>query len=160
MKGSPVRVRASASIYERDRGTREAPTGASFALWTGCGQVRLSAADDRILVHDARPSSTITDRPINNAADFELALVPDRPANGSAAVRPQSRRNRRADAFTFKLEHPDGTPADPPTLKSAVPNWQVGDRIPRGPDMPALVVVGLRAVNDPVLHALLVVEAA
>jgi hypothetical protein len=30
-------------------------------------------------------------------------------------------------AFIFKLEHPDGTPADPPTLRSAVPNWQVGD---------------------------------
>jgi len=30
-------------------------------------------------------------------------------------------------AFTFKLVHPDGTPADPPTLRSAVPNWQVGD---------------------------------
>jgi hypothetical protein len=27
-------------------------------------------------------------------------------------------------AFTFKLEHPDGTPVDPPTLKSAVPNWR------------------------------------
>ena len=37
-------------------------------------------------------------------------------------------------AFTFKLEHPDGTPADPPTLRSAVPNWEIGDRIPRGPE--------------------------
>jgi hypothetical protein len=36
-------------------------------------------------------------------------------------------------AFTFKLEHPDGTPADPPTLRSAVPNWEIGDKIPRGP---------------------------
>jgi hypothetical protein len=26
--------------------------------------------------------------------------------------------------FTFRLEHDDGTPADPPTLDSAVPNWQ------------------------------------
>jgi hypothetical protein len=34
-------------------------------------------------------------------------------------------------AFTFKLEHPDGTPADPPTIRSAVPNWEIGDQIPR-----------------------------
>jgi hypothetical protein len=27
-------------------------------------------------------------------------------------------------AFTFKLEHEDGTPADPPTLHAAVPNWR------------------------------------
>jgi hypothetical protein len=33
-------------------------------------------------------------------------------------------------AFTFKLEHEDGTPADPPVLKTAVPNWNVGDTIP------------------------------
>ena len=33
-------------------------------------------------------------------------------------------------AFTFKLEHADGTPADPPTLHTAVPNWRPGDTIP------------------------------
>jgi hypothetical protein len=48
-------------------------------------------------------------------------------------------------AFTFKLEHSDGTRADPPTLRSAVPNWQVGDQIPQGPDKPALLVIGIRA---------------
>ena len=32
-------------------------------------------------------------------------------------------------AFTFKLEHEDGTPADPPVLHTAVPNWSVGDTI-------------------------------
>jgi hypothetical protein len=63
-------------------------------------------------------------------------------------------------AFTFKLEHPDGTPADPPTLRSAVPNWEIGDQIPMGQGKPAFVVVGLRAVNDPDQHALLVVETA
>jgi hypothetical protein len=36
-------------------------------------------------------------------------------------------------AFTFKLEYPDGTPADPPTLRSAVPNWEIGDKIPLAP---------------------------
>ena len=33
-------------------------------------------------------------------------------------------------AFTFKLEHEDGTPADPPVLHTAVPNWSAGDTIP------------------------------
>lgn len=52
-------------------------------------------------------------------------------------------------AFTFKLEHPDGTPADPPTLKSAVPNWEVGDQIPLGPGWPPLLLVRLRNASDP-----------
>jgi hypothetical protein len=37
-------------------------------------------------------------------------------------------------AFTFRLEFEDGTPADPPVLHTAVPNWQVGDTIPLGRD--------------------------
>jgi hypothetical protein len=44
--------------------------------------------------------------------------------------------------FTFKLEHMDGTPADPPTLHTAVPNWRAGDTIPLGHR--TLRVVGLR----------------
>ena len=35
-------------------------------------------------------------------------------------------------AFMFRLEHEDGSPADPPTLKSAVPDWHPGDTIPLG----------------------------
>jgi hypothetical protein len=31
--------------------------------------------------------------------------------------------------FSFKLENPDGTPVDPPTLRATVPNWQPGDTI-------------------------------
>jgi hypothetical protein len=34
--------------------------------------------------------------------------------------------------FTFRLEHEDGTPADPPTFHTAVPTWQAGDTIPLG----------------------------
>jgi hypothetical protein len=34
--------------------------------------------------------------------------------------------------FSFKLEQADGTPADPPSIRSAVPNWRVGDTIPLG----------------------------
>jgi hypothetical protein len=61
-------------------------------------------------------------------------------------------------AFTFKLEHPDGTPADPPTLRSAVPNWEIGDKLPFGPDKAALLVVGVRNASEPTHTALLVVE--
>jgi hypothetical protein len=32
-------------------------------------------------------------------------------------------------AFSFRLGRKDGTPADPPTLKAAVPNWGPGDLI-------------------------------
>jgi hypothetical protein len=35
-------------------------------------------------------------------------------------------------SFAFKLERKDGTPADPPTLDVAVPNWSAGDTIPLG----------------------------
>jgi hypothetical protein len=36
--------------------------------------------------------------------------------------------------FTFKLELEDGTPAEPPILQSAVPNWSAGDTISLGRD--------------------------
>jgi hypothetical protein len=35
-------------------------------------------------------------------------------------------------AFLFRLEHEDGTPADPPTSRVAVPNWRAGNTIPLG----------------------------
>jgi hypothetical protein len=57
-------------------------------------------------------------------------------------------------AFTFKLEHADGTPADPATLTTVAPSWARGDTIPLGkrtlrvvdvhdddPDAPAVLVV-------------------
>jgi len=56
-------------------------------------------------------------------------------------------------AFMFKLEYEDGTPADPPVLHTAVPNWSVGDTIPPGRDR-ALRVVEIRssaADENPVL---------
>jgi hypothetical protein len=31
--------------------------------------------------------------------------------------------------FTFKLEQPDGTPAEPPTFRAAVPDWRPGHEI-------------------------------
>jgi hypothetical protein len=35
-------------------------------------------------------------------------------------------------AFVYKLERKDGPPAEPPTLKTAVPSWRPGDVIPLG----------------------------
>jgi hypothetical protein len=35
-------------------------------------------------------------------------------------------------SFAFKLEHKDGTPAEPPVRHTAVPNWAPGDTIPLG----------------------------
>jgi hypothetical protein len=60
--------------------------------------------------------------------------------------------------FTFTLEHEDGSPADPPTFASAVPNWSPGDTIPLGGNRSLRVVEvrdGLEPDDDPVL----VVEA-
>lgn len=31
--------------------------------------------------------------------------------------------------FIFKLEQADGTPANPPSFRAAVPNWRAGDTI-------------------------------
>jgi hypothetical protein len=45
--------------------------------------------------------------------------------------------------FTFRLEQEDGTPADPPTLKAAVPNWRPGDTIALGREK------SLRVIDTP-----------
>jgi hypothetical protein len=46
-------------------------------------------------------------------------------------------------AFIYKLEHEDGTPADPPTFRSAPgTSWNAGDTIPLGAK--TLRVVGIR----------------
>jgi hypothetical protein len=58
-------------------------------------------------------------------------------------------------AFQFRLVNEDGTPAVPPTLEAAVPNWRPGDTIPLGGR--TLRVVGVR--DDDVDQApVLVVE--
>ena len=56
-------------------------------------------------------------------------------------------------AFLYRLEHEDGTPADPPTLRTAVSAWSPGDTIPLRPDR-TLRVLGVRdddADQPPVL---------
>jgi hypothetical protein len=35
-------------------------------------------------------------------------------------------------SFVYRLELEDGSPAEPPTLRAAVPNWRAGDTIPLG----------------------------
>jgi hypothetical protein len=64
-------------------------------------------------------------------------------------------------AFQFRLEHADGTPADPPTLKAAVPDWRAGDVIALGAGR-SLRVVQTRLKEDPDGDpvVVLVVEAA
>lgn len=62
------------------------------------------------------------------------------------------RENRMA--FIFRLELADGTPADPPRLGVAVPNWSAGDAIPLGRDRMLRVVDVVPARggdDDPVL---------
>lgn len=59
-------------------------------------------------------------------------------------------------AFTFKLENKGGTPADPPTLNTAVPTWRPGDTIPLGPGR-TFRVIEIRPGKD---ADVLVVESA
>jgi hypothetical protein len=61
-------------------------------------------------------------------------------------------------AFTLKLEHEDGTPADPPTFHTVVPTWHAGDTIPLGAGR-ALRVVEIRSSSEPDGNPVLVVEA-
>jgi hypothetical protein len=59
--------------------------------------------------------------------------------------------------FAFKLEREDGTPAEPPTLKTAVPNWRAGDTIPLGRDK-TLRVAEVRPTASDDDNPVLVVE--
>jgi hypothetical protein len=61
-------------------------------------------------------------------------------------------------AFLFRLEDEDGTPADPPTFRTAVPNWRPGDTIPLG--RRALRVIDVRDDDADQTPVLVVEEAA
>jgi hypothetical protein len=61
--------------------------------------------------------------------------------------------------FLFRLETADGAPAEPPTLRSAVPNWRPGDTIPLGRER-TLRVVGVRDDDADEPPALIVEEMA
>jgi hypothetical protein len=61
--------------------------------------------------------------------------------------------------FAYRLEREDGTPADPPTLRSAVSSWRPGDSIPLGRDG-TLRVTAIRPGDEPDDDPVLVVEPA
>jgi hypothetical protein len=61
-------------------------------------------------------------------------------------------------AFIFKLELADGTPANPPRLDVAVPNWSAGDTIPLGRDRTFRVIEVLPAKGDEDEPVLVVIE--
>jgi hypothetical protein len=60
-------------------------------------------------------------------------------------------------AFSFRLEDEDGAPADPPTLRTAVPDWRSGDSIPLGRGK-TLRVIEIRRGSDPDDEPVLVVK--
>jgi hypothetical protein len=60
-------------------------------------------------------------------------------------------------SFTYRVEHEDGSLAEPPTFKTAVPNWNPDDTIPLG-NSRTLRVVEIRPGPDPDGDAVLVVE--
>jgi hypothetical protein len=60
--------------------------------------------------------------------------------------------------FFFMLETADGSPAEPPRLHSAVPNWRPGDTIPFG--YKTLRVVGVRDDDDDEAPVLVVEDMA
>ena len=65
-------------------------------------------------------------------------------------------------AFTYRLEHEDGAPADPPTMRGAAGvSWQPGETVPLGGGRALRVIdtrLDERTYGDPV--CVLVVEAA
>jgi hypothetical protein len=61
--------------------------------------------------------------------------------------------------FLFRLETSAGSPAEPPSLRTAVPNWCPGDTIPLAAGR-TLRVVETRASAEPDGDATLIVEDA
>jgi hypothetical protein len=61
--------------------------------------------------------------------------------------------------FLFKLERPEGAPAEPPTLRTAVPDWRIGHTISLGKGR-SLRVVGVRHEGEDETPVLVVEDAA
>jgi hypothetical protein len=61
--------------------------------------------------------------------------------------------------FLFKLETPDGAPAEPPQFRSAVPGWGAGDAIPLGGGR-TLLVLAVREAESDELPVLIVEDVA
>jgi hypothetical protein len=62
-------------------------------------------------------------------------------------------------AITYRLEHTDGTPADPPTIRSAAGvTWRPGDTMPLGPER-VLHITEIKPATHAEEYPVLVVEA-
>jgi hypothetical protein len=61
--------------------------------------------------------------------------------------------------FLFKLQTREGAPAEPPTLRTAVPDWRAGHTIHLGKGR-SLRVVGVRDQGDEETPVLVVEDAA
>jgi hypothetical protein len=90
-----------------------------------------------------------------------LAGARDDAAAGACELEDVPAVKRKGDriTFTFMLEHEDGTPAGPPTLRTAVADWRAGDRIPLG-RKGTLRVIDVQPGSDPDVGPVLVVERA
>jgi hypothetical protein len=51
--------------------------------------------------------------------------------------------------YTFKLQNPDGTPADPPTIRLGVFRWNPGDEIQRGREKLRVIEVRHEGGDEP-----------
>jgi hypothetical protein len=60
--------------------------------------------------------------------------------------------------FQYQLLDPDGSPVDPPTLASAVPDWRVGDRVIVKPGVLEFSVVGMAVPDRDEFYGALIVE--
>jgi hypothetical protein len=79
---------------------------------------------------------------------FTAAVQCERASALADALRLLSRPRRRpSQTFTLRLERADGIPADPPSIKSTVTNWRVGETTPLGRDQ-TLRVVGIVVSNE------------
>jgi len=83
----------------------------------------------------------------------------ERDSRHSCSVPADNGRENRTGAFLYRLELEDGARADPPTLKTAVPDERSGDTIPLGRDR-TLRVIETRPGTNPEEDLVLVVKSA
>jgi hypothetical protein len=87
-----------------------------------------SLPPNRVLVW-SRCGLGIVARPENGALRLDSRRIDSLLAVRSQPIR---RKGEKRMAFQFRLEREDGTPADPATLKAAVPERRAGDTIALG----------------------------
>jgi hypothetical protein len=109
-------------------------------------------------------SSVAASKQLTDASRTRQATPPEDAVPGGVAVTrdtltmPFGPSREKADrmTFTYKLELQDGTPADPPTVRTAAPT-RPGDTIPLGRDK-TLRVIETRRATEPDEDPVLVVE--